>query len=164
VRATALNHVSIPAVDVDESVRFYKDVFGMEELPAPNFGFSRPVRWLRLGELQLHLFPVDELPPLSFQHVGIEVDDFEAAFAKLRDLGVFDTTATRYAKLWLFDNGEVQMYFRDPSGNLVEIDWPDVATLDREVVGPYLTKLSDEVPQSPENLRATLFLRLRSGG
>ena len=26
------------------------------------------------------------------------------------------------------------MYLRDPAGNLVEINWPDVTTLDRSVV------------------------------
>jgi hypothetical protein len=27
------------------------------------------------------------------------------------------------------------MYLRDPSGNLVEVNWRDVGTLDREIVG-----------------------------
>jgi hypothetical protein len=52
------------------------------------------------------------------------------------------------------------MYIRDPSGNLVEIDWPDVATLDRSVVSD-LKKLEDDVPQSGEALQATLFLSRR---
>ena len=26
------------------------------------------------------------------------------------------------------------MYLRDPSGNLIEINWPDVSTLDRGVI------------------------------
>ncbi len=52
------------------------------------------------------------------------------------------------------------MYFRDPSDNLVEVDWPDVTTLDRSVFGDDLKKLGDEFPQDAENLRATLFLGL----
>ena len=47
MRATGLNHVSVHARDLEESVRFYTEVFGMEEIPAPDFPF--PVRWLRLG-------------------------------------------------------------------------------------------------------------------
>ena len=39
--------------------------------------------------------------------------------------------------------GWVQMYIRDPSGNLVEIDWPDVSTLDPEIVAE-LGRLEDE--------------------
>ena len=53
------------------------------------------------------------------------------------------------------------MYFRDPADNFVEIDWPDVSTLDRSVFGDDLKLLADEFPQDEENLRARLFLRLQ---
>ena len=158
MRATAINHVSIPAVDVEESRRFYQEVFGMEELPAPNFGMS--VRWLRLGELQLHLFGVSEQPERTYQHLGIEVDDFEACYLRLREREAFEE-GTRFRHLWELPDGTVQMYFRDPSGNFVEVDWPDVSTLDRSVFGDDLKLLADEFPQDAENVRATLFLRLR---
>jgi hypothetical protein len=32
------------------------------------------------------------------------------------------------------------MYLRDPAGNLVEVNWPDVTTLDREVI-PEIEKI-----------------------
>ena len=51
------------------------------------------------------------------------------------------------------------MYIRDPSGNLVEINWPDVTTIDRSVVTE-IKKLDDDVPQTGEALRATLYLQL----
>lgn len=158
VRATALNHVSVPAVDVDESLAFYEEVFGVERIPAPNFGF--PVRWVRLGGLQLHLFHVDEEPRRTYQHLGIEVDDFEECYRRLKARGVFER-GTRFSYLWELPGGEVQMYLRDPSDNLVEVDWPDVTTLDRSVFGDDLKRLADEFPQDAENLRATLFLGLR---
>ncbi len=155
VRATGINHVSIPAVDVDETMRFYQEVFGMERVPSPNFG--GPVRWLRLGDLQLHIFQVGGQPGRTYQHLGIEVDDFEAAYLKLRELGAFEE-GSRFRYLFELPSGEVQMYFRDPSDNLVEIDWPDVTTLDRSVFGDDLKRLDDFFPQAGENLRATLFL------
>jgi catechol 2,3-dioxygenase-like lactoylglutathione lyase family enzyme len=161
VRATALNHVSIPAVDVEESMAFYREVFGMEQLPAPNLGMA--VRWLRLGDLQLHLFQVDDAPGRTYQHFGIEVDDFEAAYLRLKGLGIFDDSE-RFSSLWELPGGEVQMYFRDPADNFVEIDWPDVATLDRSVFGADLKVLADDLPQDAENRQARLFLgRLESG-
>ena len=49
------------------------------------------------------------------------------------------------------------MYIRDPAGNLVEIDSPDVSTLDRSVFGE-IKKLGDSVPQTGDALRATLYL------
>jgi catechol 2,3-dioxygenase-like lactoylglutathione lyase family enzyme len=155
VKATGLNHVSIPAEDVDAAVRFYEELFELERLPAPNFGF--PVRWLRLGDLQLHIFTVDAMPARTNQHLGIEVDDFEAAYLRLKELGLFDT-AQREAFLWELPSGEMQLYFRDPYGNLVEIVHRDVATLDRSVFGDDLRRLDDVHPQDEENLRATLFL------
>ena len=48
------------------------------------------------------------------------------------------------------------MYIRDPAGNLVEIDWPDVTTLDRSVVTD-IRKLDDDVPQTGESAGATLY-------
>jgi len=48
VRATGINHVAISAPDLDASVRFYTEVFGMQRVPAPNFP-SQPVAWLTPG-------------------------------------------------------------------------------------------------------------------
>ena len=54
-------------------------------------------------------------------------------------------------------DGSVQMYIRDPAGNLIELDWPDVSTLDRSVFAD-LKRLDDSVPQTGDALRATLYL------
>ena len=54
-------------------------------------------------------------------------------------------------------DGSVQMYLRDPAGNLVELDWPDVTTLDRSVLGE-IKKLGDSVEQTGDALQATLYL------
>ena len=54
-------------------------------------------------------------------------------------------------------DGSAQMYLRDPAGNLVEVDWPDASTLDREVVVE-IALLADERPQSDEARRARLYL------
>ena len=158
MRAIALNHVSIPAADMEESVRFYKECFGMEEIPAPRFGFGRPVRWLTLGDLQLHLFQ-REAPAPEFHHIGINVDDFHAAYDKVKELGIADDSAF-FSHIYELPDGSVQMYIRDPAGNLVEIDWPDVSTLDRSRIRE-LKKLDDDVQQTGAALQATLYLPRR---
>jgi lactoylglutathione lyase len=61
VQVRSFTHVSVHAHDLEESVRFYKDLFGMEEIPAPGFPF--PVRWLRIGDLQLYLFQSEDPAP-----------------------------------------------------------------------------------------------------
>ena len=58
MRALGFTHISAHARDLDESARFYNELFGMEEILAPGFPF--PVCWLRVGNLQLHLFQSEE--------------------------------------------------------------------------------------------------------
>jgi hypothetical protein len=52
------------------------------------------------------------------------------------------------------------MYLRDPAGHLVEVDWPDVGTLDRGDF-PELEQLNHCVPQTGEALAATFYLDRR---
>ena len=151
MRARGFTHVSISATDLEESVRFYSDFFGMEEVPSPDF--SGPVRWLRVGDLQLHLF-LDEDPVPERHHFALDVDDFEAAYRRAEELGVRD--GGRYSTVRELPDGAagagvagqlpvgaVQMYLRDPAGNLVEVNWPDVTTLDREVI-PEIQKIGGD--------------------
>src|SRR5437588_1330047 len=79
MRATSFNHVSIHAQRLEDSVRFYEEIFGMEKIPTYNFAF--PVQYLRLGDLQLHLFERESPAPV-YHHIGINVDDFEAAYRR----------------------------------------------------------------------------------
>jgi catechol 2,3-dioxygenase-like lactoylglutathione lyase family enzyme len=152
MRATSFTHVSIHANDLEESLRFYVDVFGMRRIPSPDF--EHPVEWLELGGQQLHLF-LRDTPAPEFHHIGIDVDDFEAAYRIASERGLFDRDAWSPNVRVLMD-GAVQMYLRDPAGNLVEVNWPDVNTLDRSVVTE-VTLITDERPQSAEAQRATLY-------
>ncbi|CAA9428162.1 MAG: hypothetical protein AVDCRST_MAG01-01-2736 [uncultured Rubrobacteraceae bacterium] len=129
--ATGFTHVSISARDLDESVRFYRDFFGMEEVPSPDF--SGPVRWLRVGGLQLHLF-LDEGPAPTRHHFALDVDDFEEVYRKAQETGA-QVASGNYSTVRELPDGAVQMYLKDPAGNLVEVNWPDVNTLDTELIG-----------------------------
>jgi YD repeat-containing protein len=153
VRATRVNHVSISANDMETSVRFYEQLLGVERLPTPDFGMQ--VQWLRLANgQQLHIFIRDTSAP-PYHHVGFDVDDFEAVYTRARDMGLLDSD-TFGAQVRAHPSGWVQMYLRDPAGNLVEIDWPDVSTLDRSVVTD-ISRLEDERPQVGEAREATLY-------
>lgn len=157
MRATGINHVSISAPDLDASVRFYTEVFGMERVPAPRFS-GQPVAWLRLGDQQLHLFQRQGAP--TYHHFGIDVDDFEAAYVKVRQLEIRDEK-TFLGGIFELPGGEAQMYLRDPAGNLVELDWPDSSTLDRSAI-PDIVRLADVVPQGEENRGARLYIGRRA--
>jgi lactoylglutathione lyase len=153
MRATKFNHVSIHATSLEDSLAFYTDVFGMEQVPSPVFRY--PTAWLRVGEQELHLFQRDTLAP-AFHHFALTVDDFQAVYLKAKALQIEDVDSWARQPYELPD-GSVQMYVRDPAGNLVEVDWPDVTTLDRSVVTD-LRKLVDDVAQTAEARRAALFL------
>jgi lactoylglutathione lyase len=157
LRALGLNHVSVHADDLEESARFYQELFGMERLPTPNFGGK--IVWLALGDQQLHLFERDIAAP-RFHHFGLDVDDFEAVYVKAKEGGLLDAD-TFGAAVRELPGGVVQMYVRDPAGNIVEVDWPDASELDRSVVTD-VDLLADAFPQEGDAARSTLYHARRS--
>jgi catechol 2,3-dioxygenase-like lactoylglutathione lyase family enzyme len=150
MRALGINHVSIAAKDLEESTRFYEEVLGMERIPTPVF--AQRVQWLRVGSLQLHLF-LDSAPPPPRHHLGFTVDDFAAAYQAVKGRPA-DTFGWNLVEL---PSRQVQLYFHDPAGNLIELNWPDADTLDRSAY-PDLKRLADHIPQPPESLNAVLYL------
>ena len=150
MRALRINHVSIAAADLEVSTRFYEDVFSMQRIPTPTFG--SPVQWLRVGDMQLHLF-LDDSPAPARHHLGITVDDFDAAYQAVK-ARASDTWGWQLVEL---PSRQVQLYFRDPSDNLIELNWPDADTLDRSKY-PELNRLADHVEQGPDAEQALLYL------
>lgn len=149
----SLNHVSVVARDLEESIGFYEDLFGLERLPTPNFGF--PVQWLRVGGLQLHLFERPDAAP-TYHHFALSVGDLPAVYARARERGVFDDGAFRH-HLFELPGDIAQLYLRDPGGNLLEVDAPGASGLPADIRAD-MRRLADDHPQEAENLRATLFL------
>jgi catechol 2,3-dioxygenase-like lactoylglutathione lyase family enzyme len=155
--ATSVNHVSIHANDLDESMAFYEQLFGMQRIATPTFAF--PVQWLRFGRQQLHLFVRSDVLAPRFHHVGLNVDDFEAIYWRVREQRLQDTS-TFFSGMYELPDGSAQMYIRDPADNLIEVDWPEARTLDRRIRAELIT-FSDTVPQGSEALGATLYVDRR---
>ncbi|MDQ6730135.1 MAG: VOC family protein [Actinomycetota bacterium] len=148
-----INHVSVNALNLDESVRFYEDLLGAERITTPNFGI--PVQWLALGRTQLHLFERD-LHPTSHHHLGITVDDVEPVYRAAERRNAFDYDAFGNNLVEL-PGDVVQLYVRDPAGNLVEIDHHGVERLP-DYLRAQLKGLWDFHPQSEENMHGQLFV------
>jgi len=153
VSIVRVSHVSLRAIDLEASVQFYEKLFGAKRLATPNFGF--PTAWLQLGSSQIHLFQRG----LGYDreaHFAFEVDRFDDIYARAKDMQCFDDS--RGYHLFEINNHEVQLYLRDPSMNLVEVDWPDIRTLPESIRAEARLRLA-KIPQDEEALRGTLFTR-----
>jgi catechol 2,3-dioxygenase-like lactoylglutathione lyase family enzyme len=153
MKVAGFNHLSIGTRNLAESVKFSETVLGMQTIPSYNFGFK--TKYLRRGDVQLHIFELEDQVPF-YQHFTVDVDGFHATYGAAKEIGALDSVAFRNPVNELPDGG-VQMYLRDPAGNLIEIDWPDVETLDRSGI-PEMKLLTEFTEQNEEGLAASLYL------
>jgi catechol 2,3-dioxygenase-like lactoylglutathione lyase family enzyme len=151
--AIRVNHVSVHAPDLATSVAWYEDLFGARPIPTPNFGMA--VRWLGIGDTQVHLFQRQTEPP-SHHHFVLAVDDFAAVYRRAGELGAYDGQAFGH-HFFELPGDTAQLYLRDPGGNLVEVDAAGVSALPEEIRAER-KRLADVNPQDDENLRARLYL------
>lgn len=153
-RNPRITHVSVIAEDVEESTEFYENVLGFEVLESVDLESqadyesdeTTPLQILRAGDLILHLWndPDREPEATRLAHFGVHVDDFEAVYREAEERGVFAGLGVDSAPPRVFDlNGNAQMYLRDPTGNLVEVDYPDIDELDRSVFAEIVERGGD---------------------
>ncbi len=116
-KATKINHVTLIVDQLETAAEFYEKELGLEVIPA--FLFDYPTAFFKINEdQQLHLSEWEDAQ--SFRgHICITVDDFNAIFFRMKELGVIDTAP--WGKVRQLPEGAMQMFVRDPSGNLVEI-------------------------------------------
>jgi catechol 2,3-dioxygenase-like lactoylglutathione lyase family enzyme len=148
-----INHVSVNAVDLQTSVDFYVELLGAQPIATPNFGL--PVQWLALGRTQLHLFERD-LTPTSHHHFGITVDDLEPVYRAAERRNAFDDIAFKN-RLVELPGDVVQLYLRDPAGNLLEVDCEGVDRLPEDMRAR-LKQLWDFNEHTEEQMSARLFV------
>ena len=151
--SSRINHVSISARDLRESVAFYVELLGAEPIPTPNFGI--PIQWLALGRTQLHVFERD-LEPTSHHHFGVTVNDIEPIYRVAERHGAFDGRAFGNHLVEL-PGDVVQLYLRDPGGNLLEIDQHGADRLPDDLRAQ-LKGIWEINPQTDENMRGRLFV------
>ncbi|XP_048333752.2 glyoxylase I 4 [Ziziphus jujuba] len=132
-KGVSLNHISRESSNIRRLANFYKEIFGFEEIEAPNFGEFNVI-WLNLpSAFSLHLIernPSTKLPegPWSAaspvadpshlprgHHICFSVSNFESFVQTLKEKGV--ETFQRS-----LPNGKVkQIFFFDPDGNGLEV-------------------------------------------
>ena len=111
-----VHHVSLNVHDAAATGRFYTEVLGLEVLPRPNFPFAG--WWLRAGDQEIHLIEVPDHRTPGGEHFAFKVDDIDVACAELADKGV------KVSKPIDIPGGGRQCFFRDPAGNMIELNQP----------------------------------------
>lgn len=117
--AHAMNHFTILSSDLSETCGFYRDLLGLTEGYRPDMGF--PGAWLyAAGQAVLHVVIRDPLPqPRAgvLDHMAFSAIDLAGTVRKLEQKGV------KYQLGRQVETGLWQLFFHDPSGARVELDF-----------------------------------------
>lgn len=113
---TATDFVTIPITDFEVSKAFYRDTLGLEE--GKQWG-NMPAQEFETGNLTIAIMDPTAFG-MPFQNAGgssvvLQVDDFDAAMAELKDKGVNFVTEKIESPVCN------QAYFSDPDGNVLGI-------------------------------------------
>jgi catechol 2,3-dioxygenase-like lactoylglutathione lyase family enzyme len=112
VQVYGINHVGIETDDVEGTVKFYEDVFGLKMLKG-----GEGAAWCQVGEHQfLAIFdvPTEKLQRGAMRHFGFIVkteDEINEVKKKLRE---------KYT-LEVMDEGFTRCDFEDPWGNRIQV-------------------------------------------
>src|SRR5215813_4852681 len=106
-----LNQVTIPSIDVEEAVEFYKNLGLILIVDS----FPRYARFVCPdGDETFSIHQVDAIAPGEKPVVYFECDDLDEAVAKLEQLGIkFEAKPVDQPWLWR------EAYLRDPDGNQI---------------------------------------------
>ena len=129
VSVKGLNHATMIVDDLEAARGFYTGVLGLEEVPA--YDFDYPVMFYKLPDgRQIHITEWKDTP--SFRgHIAIEVADFNAAFRTFKAMNIIDVSP--WGRVRRLKDGTMQMFVRDPAGNLVEISQRPGVPIEPEV-------------------------------
>ncbi len=116
---TGMNHFNILTDDVEATVDFYRNVVGLEPGPRPDLGF--PGAWLYAsGDAILHVSggrSREQLKPGVIDHMAFSAKGLADTLAR------FDGRGIHYAHRRQAGAGTWQVFFFDPNGARVELDF-----------------------------------------
>jgi lactoylglutathione lyase len=134
---TRIQHVNLMVDDLARAVEFYGTALGLTPVPTPEMDF--PAQFFRINDLQeIHLNQLEDVRP-ERAHFCLRVDDFTGQFLRMKALGVIEIST--WGKIRRLPSGVMQMFVRDPAGNLIELsseadEHVDPSIFDEDLVEP----------------------------
>ena len=114
---TGIDHVQIaaPRALEAETLRFYREILGLMEIPKPDELKGRGGAWFQTGNLQMHVgIDPEGGGPKSKRHVCFLVPDLPKAKATVQAKGIAVEEES-------VAEGLARFFIRDPAGNRIEI-------------------------------------------
>ena len=114
----SLNHASLIVADLDISLKFYREILGLQQVDRPDLGF--PGAWFQLGDQQIHLLELENPDPITGRpehggrdrHVALNAISLTPLQDILNKAGIVYTMSK---------SGRRALFCRDPDGNAIEI-------------------------------------------
>ena len=117
LRVNSFDHINLFVKSLENSLGFYKDIFGMQVKEKGVGSNSLPYAIIGSGNVHLALYengePVDSG---SVNHIGIHISDFKEAFEKLKAQDI----PMDYGGIVEYDKSR-SIYIRDPDGYSFEL-------------------------------------------
>ena len=121
-----IHHINVNVDDLATAVPFYRDVLGLPLDPTPDQGMHS--QFFRINaRQQIHMNVLRDARPFR-GHFCLEVPDFMGVFRRAKAAKVIDIEA--WGRVRALPNGKMQMFLRDPHGNLVEVASAPGAVID----------------------------------
>jgi catechol 2,3-dioxygenase-like lactoylglutathione lyase family enzyme len=112
-----IQHVNVMVDDIDAADVFYAGVLGFDRSPTPELGF--PAQFYAVGGGQeIHVNELGDVHP-ERSHFCLRLDNFDDVFARALEAGIIDTDT--WGKARRLPTGVMQVFVRDPAGNLIEL-------------------------------------------
>lgn len=117
-----IDHIGLNVADLEQSVVFYRDMFGLEVIEKWD---DTKQAFVGAGQTVLGLMEVPDFDFLihTMAHIAFTCDpsDFPAVVEKIHRLGLQVVSGPKEQR------GGETILFRDPSGNILEVCYPSIA-------------------------------------
>ena len=82
-----IRHIALTTADPEKTAAFYKDAFGLEQVGVGQSGIYLTDGHLNIAILSFRSVVEGETMKLGVDHIGFQVDDVDAAVARIKGLG-----------------------------------------------------------------------------